>query len=111
MIGALVANDADPEDVDRYSRALRRVHATSNRNAARIISRANCRRNARSTRPGERPAFEPCMRETFDPTRKRVDELVDDDRRGRFGHLDAGKSAAAQRSARSRGGAPRVTSS
>ena len=97
MPGALVTNDAEPEDIAKHSHALRRVHTASNWNAARIISRANCRRStaARSTRPGERLVFEPDAREAFDRTRKRIDELIDDDRKGRFGYIDAGESAAA----------------
>lgn len=106
MIGALVANDADPEDVARYFRALRRAQRDIDVEPERyahyflreLPERYRGMVDVHRMGPGERLVFEPYTRETFERTHKWIDELdlFEDDKKGSFGYADAvtGEAAA-----------------
>ena len=105
MIGALITNDADTEDVARYFRALRRAQRDIDIEPERythyflreLPERYHGMIDVRRMGPGERLVFEAYTREVFERTHKWIDELglFDDDRKGGAGYVDAVTSAAA----------------
>ena len=107
MIGALVTNDADPKDVARYFRALRRAQRDIDVEPERythyflreLPEKYRGMVDVRRMGPGERLVFEPYTRETFERTHKWIDELdlFEDDKKGGLGYADAvtGEAAAA----------------
>ena len=105
MIGALITNDADTEDVARYFRALRRAQRDIDIEPERythyflreLPERYHGMIDVRRMGPGERLVFEPYTREVFERTHKWIDELdlFDDDRKGSADYVDAVTNASA----------------
>ena len=99
MIGSLVTNDADIEDVEKYFRALRRAQRDLDVEPERyahyflreLPERYRAMVDVRRMGPGERLVFEPYTREVFDRTHKWMEDLdlFSEESRGSGGYADS----------------------
>ena len=105
MIGSLVTNGADIEDVSRYFRALRRAQRDLDVEPERythyflreLPERYHATVDMRRMGPGERLVFEPYTRAVFERTHRWMEELdlFSDESRGTGGYADSVVTAVA----------------
>ena len=99
MIGALVTDGADIEDVEKYFRALRRAQRDLDVEPERythyflreLPERYHAMVDVRRMGPGERLVFEPYTREVFERTHKWMEDLdlFSEESRGSGGYADS----------------------